>query len=196
MIKRKRIVMLLLVTLLSVFLLAGCGEENNASIDTNTDGSTYELSEDNPESSLTPAAIEESIPDTSSNDSSDITVYVTNTGSKYHRDGCQYLSQSKIAISLSDAVLRYDPCSVCDPPVLDIYQDPPVALLPTAVEPPPVIEQSPPPAQTQEVTVYVTNTGSKYHNAGCSYLKSSNPISLSDAISAGYTPCSRCNPPK
>ena len=43
-------------------------------------------------------------------------------------------------------------------------------------------------------TVYVTNTGSKYHRAGCSYLKSSNAISLSDAIARGCTPCSRCNP--
>lgn len=49
---------------------------------------------------------------------------------------------------------------------------------------------------TQSVTVYVTNTGEKYHHAGCSYLKkSSNPMSLSSAKAAGYTPCSRCNPP-
>lgn len=49
---------------------------------------------------------------------------------------------------------------------------------------------------TQSVTVYVTNTGKKYHRAGCSYLKkSSNPMSLSSAKAAGYTPCSRCNPP-
>lgn len=45
-------------------------------------------------------------------------------------------------------------------------------------------------AQTD--TVYVTATGSKYHRAGCSYLKSSRAISLADAIAAGYTPCSRC----
>lgn len=46
-----------------------------------------------------------------------ITVYITNTGSKYHRDGCQYLSKSKIAISLTDAKARhYEPCKVCKPP--------------------------------------------------------------------------------
>ena len=45
-------------------------------------------------------------------------------------------------------------------------------------------------------TVYITKTGSKYHRESCSYLrKSSIPISLQDAISKGYTPCSRCNPP-
>lgn len=48
-------------------------------------------------------------------------------------------------------------------------------------------------AQRNEQTVYVTNTGKKYHKAGCSYLKqSSNPIALNDAIARGYTPCSRC----
>jgi len=47
-----------------------------------------------------------------------ITVYVTRTGAKYHRDGCRYLSRSKIPIALKDAVKRYTPCSVCKPPVL------------------------------------------------------------------------------
>ena len=31
------------------------------------------------------------------------TVYITRTGKKYHRDGCHYLAQSKIATSLKDA---------------------------------------------------------------------------------------------
>lgn len=43
--------------------------------------------------------------------------------------------------------------------------------------------------------VYVTRTGSKYHKEGCSYLKSKIPLSLSDAIDAGYEPCSKCRPP-
>lgn len=48
-------------------------------------------------------------------------------------------------------------------------------------------------SQNQSVTVYITNTGSKYHRYGCSYLrKSCNAISLSNAKAAGYTPCSRC----
>lgn len=52
------------------------------------------------------------------------------------------------------------------------------------------------PSTDQSFTVYVTDTGEKYHRAGCSYLKkSSNPMSLSSAKAAGYTPCSRCNPP-
>ena len=40
-------------------------------------------------------------------------------------------------------------------------------------------------------TVYITNTGSKYHRAGCSYLRSSqNAIGKNSAISQGYTACS------
>lgn len=42
------------------------------------------------------------------------TVYVTKTGEKYHRDGCQYLRKSKIAISLDDAKAQgYTACSRC-----------------------------------------------------------------------------------
>lgn len=49
-----------------------------------------------------------------SSDTQSVTVYITRTGEKYHRSGCQYLSQSKIAISLSDARARgYTPCSRC-----------------------------------------------------------------------------------
>ena len=52
-------------------------------------------------------------------------------------------------------------------------------------------------SQTQEneqsATYYVTDSGTKYHISGCSYLKKSrNAISLSDARAKGYTPCSRC----
>ena len=45
----------------------------------------------------------------------------------------------------------------------------------------------------QSETVYVTNTGSKYHSAGCRYLKKSQiPMSLSEAKRQGYTACSVC----
>lgn len=42
-------------------------------------------------------------------------------------------------------------------------------------------------------TVYITNTGSKYHRSGCQYLRKSKiSISLDQAKSQGYTSCSRC----
>jgi phosphatidylserine/phosphatidylglycerophosphate/cardiolipin synthase-like enzyme len=47
----------------------------------------------------------------------EITVYITKTGSKYHRSGCRYLRKSCIPISLTEAKRRgYAPCKVCKPP--------------------------------------------------------------------------------
>lgn len=44
-------------------------------------------------------------------------VYITATGHKYHRDGCRYLSRSKIPVVLEKAIAHgYAPCSVCKPP--------------------------------------------------------------------------------
>ena len=53
-------------------------------------------------------------------------------------------------------------------------------------------ESKPEPASE---TVYITNTGKRYHRASCESLsKSKIPISKKDAIAKGYTPCQRCNP--
>ena len=43
-------------------------------------------------------------------------VFLTRSGSKYHRDGCRSLAKSKIAIALANARKRYGPCKVCKPP--------------------------------------------------------------------------------
>ncbi|MFC1539892.1 thermonuclease family protein [Gemmatimonadota bacterium] len=45
----------------------------------------------------------------------DILVYITRTGTKYHRAGCHHLKHSRIPIRLSGARKRYEPCSVCIP---------------------------------------------------------------------------------
>lgn len=51
-------------------------------------------------------------------------------------------------------------------------------------------------AASGTTTVYITDTGEKYHSYGCQYLrKSCISISLSDAVARGYTRCSKCNPP-
>lgn len=45
------------------------------------------------------------------------TVYITDTGEKYHRDFCSSLSRSKHAVSLADAQSRgLGPCKNCKPP--------------------------------------------------------------------------------
>lgn len=46
------------------------------------------------------------------------TVYITEHGTRYHKDGCKYLRNSKISIELSDAVISYKPCQICKPPEL------------------------------------------------------------------------------
>ena len=49
----------------------------------------------------------------------DVVVYVTNTGRLYHQDSCRSLRQSRIPLTLSDAVgSGYNPCSTCRPPVI------------------------------------------------------------------------------
>jgi len=113
----------------------------------------------------------------------DTIVYITKTGKKYHSEGCRYLSKSKIPISLKDAIKQgYTPCSVCNPPILKIT---------------PKVKEQEKRKSSEQITVYITRTGSKYHRAGCSYLRRSKiPISLKEACARGYTPCSRCRPPR
>jgi len=46
-----------------------------------------------------------------------VTVYGTKTGHKYHRDGCSYLRESRIEMTLTQAKnRRLEPCSKCKPP--------------------------------------------------------------------------------
>jgi len=43
----------------------------------------------------------------------DDTVYVTQSGKKYHRAGCRLLSANKTALLLSQARLEHEPCRLC-----------------------------------------------------------------------------------
>ena len=48
-------------------------------------------------------------------------------------------------------------------------------------------------AEKKDCTVFVTRTGNRYHKSYCSSLRKSRiPMSRSEAIKAGYTPCRRC----
>jgi tetratricopeptide (TPR) repeat protein len=49
-------------------------------------------------------------------DETNVTVYVTKTGKKYHSAGCRHLSRSKIPLPLDEAAKQYGPCSHCRPP--------------------------------------------------------------------------------
>jgi hypothetical protein len=48
--------------------------------------------------------------------SADDLVYVTQTGSKYHRAGCRALANGAFPMPLGRALKEYSPCEVCDPP--------------------------------------------------------------------------------
>lgn len=50
-------------------------------------------------------------------------------------------------------------------------------------------------ASNDNVTVYITDTGEKYHREDCTFLKSRRAVTLSYAVKHGYTRCSRCDPP-
>lgn len=78
-----------------------------------------------------------------------------------------------------DSVKQKEPIKISEKPVL--------------VKPiiPPKIEKK------VSIIVYITRTGAKYHRGTCRYLSRSKiAISLQNAKSRGYTPCSVCKPPK
>ena len=44
------------------------------------------------------------------------TVYVTHAGTKYHKDGCTHLNDTKLKLSRTEAIRQgYEPCAVCFP---------------------------------------------------------------------------------
>ncbi|WP_246146810.1 thermonuclease family protein [Rubripirellula lacrimiformis] len=61
------------------------------------------------------ANIEQAIPAPSIR-TTDTTVYITDTGTKYHRQSCRYCRKSSSPIPLSRAISAYDACKVCKPP--------------------------------------------------------------------------------
>lgn len=70
------------------------------------------------------------------------------------------------------------------------FRHAPKATAKTAAKAKPAADQGTP-------TVYITDTGKKYHREGCSSLsRSKHAVSLADAQSQGYGPCQNCKPPQ
>lgn len=93
---------------------------NDITFQTGTNGVQFNGSADNVESDEAndiESYDEETQQDVSTNDSNESTieeVYVTTSGSKYHREGCSYLKGNYGALSLEEAVEEgYTPCSRC-----------------------------------------------------------------------------------
>ena len=69
----------------------------------------------------------------------------------------------------------------------------PSAKIQTGGQQVPSVPQSVP-TDHDEIEVYTTKTGTKYHRAGCRHLKSKKAIALKEAVKR-YSPCSVCKPP-
>lgn len=97
-------------------------------------------------------------------------VYVTESGTKYHRDStCQFLRVTSMAVDASYLKKRrnndggkYYPCEVCNPSKTGI--------------------------------LYITPEGDRFHsNKDCPSLKRTvTVVTLEEAVDNGYTPCSKC----
>ncbi|MGB8225588.1 MAG: thermonuclease family protein [Sedimentisphaerales bacterium] len=70
--------------------------------------------QDTKPSSVAAPAVRSDNPQEPGND--DVIVYVTKSGTKYHRQGCRFLSKSSIPMKLKEAKGKYSPCSICKPP--------------------------------------------------------------------------------
>lgn len=57
-----------------------------------------------------------SVEDPNSKPKQGVTVYVTDTGEKYHRDNCKYLAKSSNPVLLEKLGPNYQPCKICSPP--------------------------------------------------------------------------------
>lgn len=67
-----------------------------------------------PETSRAPVATQK--PSNPSIQYAGATVYVTKSGTKFHRNGCSSLSKSKIPMLFEEAMAQgYDPCGKCKP---------------------------------------------------------------------------------
>ena len=97
-------------------------------------------------------------------------------------------SQPQPAVSPSPSAAEPEP----SPITAVLPPEPSPSTAPVSESPAAAVAEDP-----VEVTVYVTRTGEKYHTDGCQYLRKSQiPISLEDAKASGYTPCSKCHPPR
>jgi hypothetical protein len=119
-------------------------------------------------------------------------VYVTRTGTKYHRASCSSLRSSKIEMPLVDAAVRYGPCAICRPPL------PTAGATPASAPTPSTVRQAvaePVGVPSTSTPVLITRTGTKYHREGCRTLRNGGIPSTLGEASRRYGPCAVCKPP-
>ena len=120
-------------------------------------------------------------------------VWYTSGGQFYHQESCANIKDSptKARHNINAALeAGRQPCPDCMYP-------PTTATNPIESQEP--VASSSQPEQweqretTQGVTVYITDTGGKYHRSGCHHLRySCHDIDINEAERLGYTSCSHC----
>lgn len=123
-------------------------------------------------------------------------VYIdkSNIDTKYHRITCDHIyPDGYTAISVEEAFCQgYRRCTDCSPALSDVEKSEKEKRANEIIE---SINPSNVPIDTDNKKVYVTETGSKYHIAGCNKLDNEpHALSLDSATSKGYAPCKNCNP--
>ena len=103
-------------------------------------------------------------------------VYVSRTGTKYHREDCRFVTKSKIPTTLQRVLSKYTACGVCGPPMLEAIAKPP--------------------AVDMKRKVFFTRTGGTYHRESCRFLAKSKIEMALGLARQKYRACSRCAPPK
>lgn len=81
-----------------------------------------------------------------------------------------------------------------EPPAADPAPSPVVQAPPTTTPAAPAPAETKPEPKRDEVWVWVTRSGSRYHREGCSHLTSSRTRVRRDSIKSTHEPCKTCNP--
>lgn len=110
----KYLTFLLTIIFLAVFTV-GCSNGTKANISASDQtGKTVSTSINKGISEISNAATKQTTVNLTTN--ADETVYITNSGNKYHKEGCKSLKKSKKAIKKSEAIKEgYEPCHICKP---------------------------------------------------------------------------------
>jgi uncharacterized protein YcfL len=106
---------LLLTIIFLVIFVAGCSSKDNKSISASDQvGKAATASISKSTSEISNSATKKTTVNPTTN--TDETVYITNSGNKYHKEGCKSLQKSKKAIKKSEAIKEgYEPCHICKP---------------------------------------------------------------------------------
>lgn len=126
------------------------------------------------------------------------TVYSFEGGSKYHTKDCTRIAgRTDLYPSTPEEAWDawFEPCAECKPEGYEAFAEQQRTEQQALQQQPQPTQQQrrQPAASTTAETVYITDTGAKYHRSGCRTLKQSKyPVSLFDATSQGYMACGIC----